>query len=443
MRRRDYLRAVQAGALGTTVGLAGCFGDGNGGDGMGTPTPTSPGGEEQTMELWHDKGKNPNWNPIFQASTPTLNQITEGVNVEVVPYQSTDSYQGAIRPVFGTKNGPGVFTWWGGARLKNMVDQGYAHDITSIWDEHIDAGRYPESIKNVFSFGGKAYGIPNQVSYWVVWYNKQTFEDLGVQPPSTWDEFLSLNDTIMEESGGDTLPILNPLNPPWTGFIWFEELVMRQSLDFYNRLCRGKAKYTDDTAVQALEMMGDLMQKGYFGERSVAFSKGLDQIPRDMENGNYAMTLIGSWISGVFSGADVDFSKYGYFELPAVNPDMSGKLIIEPGPFVMHKGYPDASALDEVADGLLSTEFRQVWMENLGNIPVNTEVDTGYLGETMTQLGEDTASGKFDFPLRYWENTSPQVAVPASKAMKEIYQKPDKAMSVARKLDDIRKQVYG
>jgi multiple sugar transport system substrate-binding protein len=445
MYRRDYAEAV--GSTAAVLALGGCVGmDGDNDDSQGESGGDGNGGSgAATVELWHDKGKNPNWNPIFEVATPELNEYLaeDSIEVEVVPYQSTDGYQGALRPVLGQEKGPGVFSYWAGQRLANVVEDGYAQDITDVWDKHIEAGRYPESLKTVFSVDGTAYAVPNQVNYWPVWYNTDVFDDLGVSPPNSWDEFRELTQTIISESGGDTVPVMLPLSPGWTGFIWFEELLARQDLEFYNQLCAGEAKYTDDTAVRALELMGQLQKDGVFGDSSVSFSKGLSELPRGLNNGDYAMTLMGSWVSGVFGGADIDFSKYDWFELPAINRDMDDMLIIEPGPFVIHKDGSSTENLKAVADGLLSTQFRRAWTKELGGIPLNAEVDRSHLGEHMKRLATETAGGEFTLPLRYWENTSPEVAVPASKEMKRIFQNPDDADGIAESLEQIRADVYG
>jgi hypothetical protein len=155
------------------------------------------------------------------------------------------------------------------------------------------------------------------------------------------------------------------------------------------------------------------------------------------------MCLIGSWVSGVFSGADVDFSNYDWFELPSVNSSLNNQLVIEPGPFVMHQGGANEEDLRAIADGLLSTEFREAWITELGGLPLNSEIDNSFLPENMQRLAEETAAGTFDFPLRYWENTSPEVAVPASERMQQIFQNPGNAESIAEQLDGLRQQVYG
>jgi ABC-type glycerol-3-phosphate transport system substrate-binding protein len=397
----------------------------------------------ETVELWHDKGQNPNWNPAFEATMPQLNELIEGnFQVEAVPYQSTDSYQGALRPVLGSNDGPAAFTWWTGARLRNVANDGYAQDITDVWNERVEAGQYTESMMETFSVDGTAYGIPSQLAYWPVWYNTETFDDLGVEAPSTWSEFTDLCDTIVAESD-DTDPIAMPLGPNWTGFIWFEEILVKQDPEFYNTLCRGEAQYTDDQTLDALTTIREMADDGYFGDANSAFSMGLDDLPNLMENGDYAMMLMGSWISGSWTG-DLDFGKYDWFALPPLDDSLGDQLIIEPGPFVPHSGHEDTDQVTELADKLLSTEFQQAWNEEQGFIPANTEVDTSYLSETKASLADAVASGDYTFPLRYWENTSPDVAVPASSALAQIYD-PSRAspQSVAEELESLRQDVYG
>lgn len=464
MRRRHYLRVTAAGAAG--IGLAGCAGGGGGsdggdgggsgdggggddgdgsGDGGGDGGSGDGGGssETATLELWHDKGKNPNWNPAFEETIPVLNDLLSGIEVEAVPYQSTDSYQGALRPVLGSNKGPAVFTWWTGARLRNLIDQGYAQEITDVWQEHIDAGEYSEGMMETFGADGQAYAIPSQLAYWPVWYNTETFDELGVSPPETWDEFQRVSQTIIDESGGETAPVAIPLSPPWTGFIWFEDLLVRQDPAFYNRLCQGEANYTDDPCVETLSLMGDLADRGFFGDVNRAFSLALDDLPKVLEDGSFAMTLMGSWVSSLWTG-DLDFSKYDWFPLPPRNQDLGDQLIVEPGPFVPHAGHANTEQVRQVADALLSTEFQQQWNETQGFIAANQQVDTSYLSETKASLADAVANQDYSFPLRYWENTSPEVAVPASKTMKKAFRPGQfSADSVASELDKLRADVYG
>lgn len=453
MRRRQYIRLTAGASSALMAGLAGCNGQdggdgsGDGGDGSGDggdgSNDGSDGGSAQsTMELWHDKGQNPNWNPAFDETVPVINEQQDAVTVEATPYQSTDGYQGALRPVLGAENGPGIFSWWTGARLRNLVNDGYALDVTDVWQEHVDNGEYSESMIDTFGTDGSAYSLPLQTSYWSMWYNTETFDELGISPPSTWAEFEQLCEDILSKSGEETTPIAVPLSPSWTGFMWFEEFVARQDPDFYQQLCRGEAAYTDETSVTALETIGEMQQNGYFGKASESFSMALDDLPRALEGGDYAMTLLGDWFSTLF-GENLDFGKYDWFELPPMNDGVGKMLFAEPTPLVPHSGYPDEAAVKDVADAVLSTEVQEAWAKAQNVVPANAKVDTSFLPENKKTLAEAVASGEYSFPLRYWENTSPDVAVPAGQTLKRIHQSPGKAQAIAKEVDKTRQEVYG
>ena len=393
------------------------------------------------MELWHDKGQNPNWNPAFDEVVPVINEQQDAVTVEHNPFQSTDGFQGAIRPVLGTEDGPGIFSWWTGARLRNIIDDGYAMDVTDVWQDHIDEGEYPESMIDTFGSDGSAHAVPLQTSYWPVWYNTETFDDLGVSLPETWEEFQQLCEDILSESDEETVPIALPLNPSWTGFIWYEELVVRESPEFYQELCQGERSYTDETSMTALETIGQMQRDGYFGPSDAAFEMALDDLPRLMDGGDYAMTLLGDWFSTLF-GEDLDFGKYDWFELPPINDDVGQMLISEPTPLVPHSGWGDDEAVEAVADAILTPEFQEAWAQTQNVVPPNAEVDASFLPENIQDLAQAVASGDYSFPLRYWENTSPDVAVPAAESLKEIHQNPGNAQSILEGVDQTRQDVY-
>ena len=103
-----------------------------------------------------------------------------------MPYADTSTYQAAVRAALRTPIAPGVFTWWSGYRMKDLVDAGLVADVSDLWKKYTDAGLYSPSLASAYTFDGKIYGIPNLVAYWVVFYNKKVFDEQGLTPPKTW-----------------------------------------------------------------------------------------------------------------------------------------------------------------------------------------------------------------------------------------------------------------
>ena len=57
-------------------------------------------------------------------------------------------------------------------------------------DGSIDADAYPESLRRIYTFDGKVYGIPRDFDTIALFYNKDLFDAAGVEYPTgdwTWE----------------------------------------------------------------------------------------------------------------------------------------------------------------------------------------------------------------------------------------------------------------
>jgi len=133
-----------------------------------------------SIDFYHDKS---NWQDAF---TGVLAKPEAGAEVKVVPYPDTSTYQAAVRASLRTPSAPGIFTWWSGYRMKDLVDAGLVADVSPLWKKYTDAGLYNPSLASAYTFNGKIYGIPDLVAYWVVFYNKKVFDKYQLTPPKTW-----------------------------------------------------------------------------------------------------------------------------------------------------------------------------------------------------------------------------------------------------------------
>src|SRR5256885_1290945 len=118
------------------------------------------------LKLANDKVTWKDWfNPAGQAAGKAV-----GVGWDAVEYADTTSYQAAIRTSGRTAKVPDLYSWWSGWLMKEIVDADFAADVTPIWDKN--AAHYSKDVRSAFTFGGKTYGAPLYISYWVLLYNK-------------------------------------------------------------------------------------------------------------------------------------------------------------------------------------------------------------------------------------------------------------------------------
>ena len=79
---------------------------------------------------------------------------------------------------------------------------------------------YSPGLRAAFTFSGKTYGVPQNLAYWEVIYNKHVFAKYRLTPPTTWAQFQAINKTL--RSHGVT-PLGATIDGRWPSFIYFEE----------------------------------------------------------------------------------------------------------------------------------------------------------------------------------------------------------------------------
>ncbi|NMO97386.1 ABC transporter substrate-binding protein [Paenibacillus lemnae] len=91
------------------------------------------------------------------------------------------------------------------ASLPNFADSGVFADLTPyIERDGVDTADFSKGMLDAYSYNGKQYGFPLIVSTSVFVYNKTMLDELGVQPPQTWDEIDAFNEKVTVKNGDKT-----------------------------------------------------------------------------------------------------------------------------------------------------------------------------------------------------------------------------------------------
>ena len=143
------------------------------------------------------------WDQFFPESQSTLmdsfidefEDSQPGVTVERGVYD-TDAIRTVLRPALASGSGPDLFYYDAGpAFLGALVDAGLVHDLTDAYaDRNLDESLVPWAVERV-SYGGRIWGVPNEIEYTNVYVNLAVLDNLG------------LSDTIVETAGGALLTL--------------------------------------------------------------------------------------------------------------------------------------------------------------------------------------------------------------------------------------------
>ena len=311
---------------------------------------------------------------------------------------STENYQQVIRSSLQTDSTTDLVKWWNGYRLQELARSGGLADLSDQWDQAVEEGWVNPDTEADFSYDGKVYGLPMYKSYWVIFYNKHVFEDVGITPPTTWDEFLSNNDKI--KASGVT-PLFATQEAGWTSFIWFEEILSKSDPEFYTQLMNGEAEYTDEPAQEALRTWAGLYEKGYFTAPDIAW----DNEPALFQEGAVAQVPMGTWRNGIFVENGMTDADYGAYVLPVVEEGVQPSVITESGVISVAEKAPNKDAALDAMGEWLNPEVQSVWANAIKDTSANPTVVTD--DPVLASVSEQVTSAEPVELVRFWEASPP------------------------------------
>lgn len=120
-----------------------------------------------------------------------------------------------------------------------------------------------------FTIDDQVWGIPlAEVAVTSFFYNASMFDDLGIEPPETYEDFRQIGPTI---SDAGVEPVAHQGRNPWMWPIYYMSTLQQTTAESANEKTesnlRGETKFTDDEDVLALELIqrwveDDLMSRG-------------------------------------------------------------------------------------------------------------------------------------------------------------------------------------
>ncbi len=201
----------------------------------------------------------------------------------------------ATRTALAGGGGPDVVTTPGPSFVFEMAKAGQLYPLDEFvaqfgWDKTfvpwaLDLGKVNE----------KLYSIPNEIETLVLYYNKTLFEEHGWQPPKTIDELMTLAAQIHEAG---IIPFAHanqewrPANEWFVGE-FFNHVAGPQKV--YDALT-GAAKWTDPEFVEALTLLNQMQQNGWFmGGLDRYYTTPFADANAAFGDGKAAMKIEGTW----------------------------------------------------------------------------------------------------------------------------------------------------
>jgi len=372
MRSRWVVCALLVAALAFVA--AGCGGDDNGGGAEGSEDVT---GEIAIMAIWSGAEQE-----SFEAVIGGFNELYPNVTVNytsggdnLAPLLST-AVEGGNPPDLAAIAQPGL--------MAQFAEQGAIQPVDDLRDAIVD--NFGEAVADVGSVDGTQYAVLFKASNKAtVWYNVASFEEAGVEPPETWDEFLETAETL--KAAGIT-PFSVGVDVGWPITDFFENVYIRTAgADMYDQLASHEIPWTDQSVKDALavmaEIVGDSSNLAGGTETSLQTEMPASVAKVFSESPEAAMVIIGDFAPGVNADNPLEAETgYNVFTFPSIEGSDpasigSGDLFVQ---------FRDSPAADAFLEYVTTPEAAAIWAGRGGFSSPNKNLDTSVYPDEITRV---------------------------------------------------------
>lgn len=250
--RRRYSIPITATAASLGLVLAGCASGGGGGAAGG---PGDVGEADGTVTIL---------GTIIDTEAQLLEQSWadwEAANNIDIVYEGTQEFEDIIgtraqagdTPDLAITPQPGLVSDLARRNFLQPAPEGVAANVSQYWSE--DWAAYGTT-------DGTLYGAPLMASVkGFIWYSPKTFAANGWTVPTTWDEMMTLSQTIADSGvkpwcagfGSDAAT-------GWPGTDWIEDIVLREAgPDVYDQWVANEIPFTDPQIQSAFDSLGEIL----------------------------------------------------------------------------------------------------------------------------------------------------------------------------------------
>jgi len=400
-QRYRLLAPVGLLAIGAIV-LAGCA---EGGDSGGS---ASGSGGETTVRI--SGGITGSEADLLNQS---FDQFTKDTGIKVV-YTGDKSFEGNIVTKVTGGDAPDIAIVPQPGLLKTLIGTGDVKKASDTVSANVDK-YWGKDWKSYGSDDGTFYAAPmlaNVKGY--VWYSPAKFKEWGVSIPKTWDELLTLTQTIQQKTGSAPwcAGFASGDASGWPGTDWIEDLVLRQSgPDVYDQWVANQVKFTDAPIKDAFDAVGKiLLNPSYvnagFGDVKSINSVAFADVAAKVADGSCPMTHQASFLSSNFqtvknaAGQEPKVASDGdvyAFLLPGFK---EGEQSVEGGgEFVT--AFSDDANVQKVVEFMSTPDFANARVKLGGVISANKGADPSlasseFLTEAMKLVQDPNTTLRFD-----------------------------------------------
>ncbi|CAM3423637.1 ABC transporter substrate-binding protein [Brevibacillus invocatus] len=366
--------------------LSGCSG---GGASTSAPAEQTP-AAQQPQPAAEEAKKDPvelvmySWRPedkeAYEGFIAEFQKMHPHVKVNFRSFKSTE-YNTILTNSLTAGSGVDILQLRPYAGAASIADAGYLlpiDDVPGVADipqSYLDAARGED---------GKVYGVPLFINSAVIFYNKQLFQDHGLQTPTTWEEFLQVCEALSQKG---IIPVAQAGKAAY--LLSYTHNVIGTSAfggeEYVEKLLSGEVNFTDPAFKESIKRMSDLVP--YFPKDFIAIDDKDAQAL--FYTGKAAMYINGSHRLETFENLNADLPLD---IMPALAKEKGGETPMinwVDGSYGIAKATKHPEEAKAFIQFLASKEFGQMFSDQLNRLSAIPGVVPQHpMLKKMTELSE-------------------------------------------------------
>lgn len=264
-------------------------------------------GDKITVEFWGlDTQK-----PIYEPLINDFNEENPDIEVKMST-KTVDGHKEGLKVAASSDTLPDIWFNWGGSLGSFFPENGLTLDLTEYAESGNWNEKYLESGIELTKFEGQITGVPTKLAALGLFYRKDIFENLGIEVPTTFDEFELVLETL---KSNDITPISLGGKFGWQTMRFTEAILEHfAGPDLKDRMIALEESWDHPAVIQTYEKLKEWEDKGYFPTGFITADP--NETKMALYSGDAAMVLEGPWFDTNVIADEFDIEKIGVFSFP-------------------------------------------------------------------------------------------------------------------------------
>lgn len=348
-----------------------------------------------------------------------------------------EQYRAQLSTYLTSSNPPDVLTWYAGSVARSYAKEGLLLDLSDMWEGDGVAANFSDGLRELSTAeDGTQIFMPTNYYWWGIFFMKSKFEEWGVEPAETWDEFLVLCETL---KGMGINPLANGIGTtPWMTSGWFDFINLRvNGAEFHRALLAGDHSFDSAEVREVMSYYAELIP--FFDPNMTSYA--WQEAVTPLVQGQAGMYLTGAFISQNMEGDQAD--DLDFFIVPTIDPSVPSAIEAPTDGYFASANSQNPEGAKALMAYLAEAPQQQRFIEDAGssNLPTSPDVDpSGF--SPLVRKGMEVLANTEQITQFFNRDSSDALQTTADAALTRFLANPDDVDTILREWQTAAERVW-